>query len=59
MSMLFHVTGPQFGDFEAGALAAVAGERVSIVVGGIGAMGVSGWYWVKGTALKGYVHLWK
>jgi MFS family permease len=56
ISMLFHMTGPQLGDFEAGALADITSVRVSAVVGGIGSMGVAGWYWVRDTALKRYVH---
>jgi hypothetical protein len=56
ISMLFNVTGPQLGDYEAGLLAHYTGERLSIVVGGIGCALVSGWYWVRGKALKHYEH---
>lgn len=33
-SSLFHISGPQLGDFEAGAIAGLKGERFSIVLGG-------------------------
>ena len=56
ISMLFHMTGPQLGDFEAGAVADLTTVRISAVIGGVGSMGVAGWYWVRDTALKRYVH---
>jgi MFS family permease len=56
IGMLFHMTGPQLGDFEAGAVADAAGTRTSIVIGGIGCMAVSSWYWMRDTALKRYHH---
>jgi hypothetical protein len=55
-SMLFHMTGPQLGDFEAGWLADRTTIRFSIVVGGFGGLAVAGWYWVRGRALRQYVH---
>ncbi len=56
ISMLFHMTGPQLGDFEAGAVADLTSVRISAVIGGVGSMGVAGWYWMRDTALKRYVH---
>lgn len=54
-SSLFHISGPQLGDFEAGAVADRLGERLSIVIGGIGAIIVSAW-WGRGGKLKEYEH---
>lgn len=54
-SSLFHITGPQLGDFEAGAVASVAGERFSIVLGGSLCMLVA-LHWSRAKALAGYVH---
>lgn len=54
-SSLFHISGPQLGDFEAGAVASVAGERVSIVLGGGLCMLVAG-LWSRARALTGYTH---
>ena len=56
ISMLFHMTGPQMGDFEAGVVGDLAGTRFSIVLGGVGCMGVSAWYWFRRTALRSYEH---
>lgn len=55
IGMIFQISGPQMGDFEAGALSRLTGERAAIVVGGFMALLVSGW-WGKGSPLKGYVH---
>ncbi len=49
-SSLFHISGPQLGDFEAGAVASVAGERASIVFGGFMCLVVAGW-WSRARAL--------
>jgi MFS family permease len=57
ISMLFHMTGPQMGDFEAGVVADAAGTRFSVVLGGVGCMGVSAWYWFRRTALRSYEHV--
>lgn len=54
-SSLFHISGPQLGDFEAGAVAARLGERASVVIGGLGAILVAAW-WGRGGKLKDYEH---
>ena len=64
-SVLFHATGPQLGDYEAGALAAFAaeqpalrgwaGERWSVTIGGAASILLSLW-WGKGGALREYEH---
>lgn len=54
-SSLFHISGPQLGDFEAGAVANVAGERFSIVLGGSLCVLVAIW-WSRAKALTGYEH---
>lgn len=54
-SSLFHISGPQLGDFEAGAVAHVAGERFSIVLGGGLCLFVALW-WSRAKALVGYEH---
>ncbi len=62
IGMLFQVSGPQLGDFEAGALAHGAGgirgigERGSIIAGGLGCFMVTLWYWMRGRALRDYEH---
>jgi MFS family permease len=53
--MLFHISGPQLGDFEAGAVASVTGERASVVIGGVACMFVA-LRWSGKTALKEYEH---
>lgn len=52
-SVLFHATGPQLGDMEAGTLAKFAGERWSIVVGGVASVILALW-WGRGGALREY-----
>ncbi len=52
---LFHISGPQLGDFEAGAVASVAGERFSIVLGGGLCMFVA-LHWSRAKALMTYEH---
>jgi MFS family permease len=52
---LFHISGPQLGDVEAGAVAAIAGERFSIALGGGLCLVVAG-LWSKANALTEYVH---
>ncbi len=54
-SSLFHISGPQLGDFEAGAVASWWGERVSIVVGGALCLVVAG-IWSRARALVDYEH---
>ncbi len=54
-SSLFHISGPQLGDFEAGAVAAAGGERFSIVLGGTLCMLVAA-HWSRAKALVGYEH---
>ncbi len=55
IGMIFQVSGPQAGDFEAAALAQVTTVRESLIIGGIGAMLISAWYRFRGPALDGYV----
>jgi hypothetical protein len=52
---LFQATGPQLGDFEAGAVAAGTGERLSVVIGGLACVGVAG-LWSRGRHLNDYEH---
>ncbi|MBS1724316.1 MAG: MFS transporter [Armatimonadetes bacterium] len=54
-SSLFHISGPQLGDFEAGAVAKFCGERNSIVIGGVLCLLVAA-HWSRAKALVGYVH---
>ncbi|MCB8933352.1 MAG: MFS transporter [Chthonomonadaceae bacterium] len=54
-SSLFHISGPQLGDFEAGAVATLSGVRFSIVLGGALCVGVAG-LWSRATALVEYTH---
>jgi MFS family permease len=55
-TMITQVSGPQLGDFEAGALASAIGERASIVVGGVGSLVVALWWQLRGKALREYEH---
>jgi MFS family permease len=54
-SSLFHISGPQLGDFEAGAVAHWWGERVSIVLGGGLCLFVAA-HWSRAKALAEYTH---
>jgi MFS family permease len=54
-SSLFHISGPQLGDFEAGAVARGTGERAAIVIGGALCMFVAG-HWSRAKALVSYEH---
>ena len=54
-SVLFHATGPQLGDYEAGAVALGVGERWSVVIGGAASLVLAAW-WGRGGALKSYQH---
>ena len=54
IGMIFQVSGPQLGDYEAAQLAAYTGTRASFIVGGLGAVFAAGWYWLRGPALRDY-----
>lgn len=54
-SALFHISGPQLGDFEAGLVARIFGERVSIVLGGALCLLVAG-HWSRAKSLTNYEH---
>lgn len=54
-SSLFHISGPQLGDFEAGAVAKFTGERFSVVLGGALCLLVAA-RWSRAKALVGYEH---
>ncbi|RYG25453.1 MFS transporter [bacterium] len=54
IGMIFQVSGPQLGDYEAAQLAAYTGTRASFIVGGLGAIFAAGWYWLRGPALRDY-----
>lgn len=53
-SMLFNITGPQLGDFEAGAVSALTGERWSVALGGMASTLIAA-YWSR-SALRRYEH---
>ncbi|AIE85366.1 MFS transporter [Fimbriimonas ginsengisoli] len=48
IGMIFQISGPQLGDYEAAGVAQVAGVRASLILGGIGAFAVAGWYRFNG-----------
>jgi len=52
---LFHISGPQLGDVEAGAVASLAGERFSIILGGSLCLGIAALF-SRGRGLADYVH---
>ena len=52
-SSLFHISGPQLGDFEAGLVAKLFGESVSIVLGGALCLLVAG-HWSRAKSLVDY-----
>lgn len=54
-SSLFHISGPQLGDFEAGAVADWKGVRFSVALGGILCMLVAA-HWSRAKELVGYEH---
>ena len=54
IGMIFQVSGPQLGDWEAAQLAGLAGARTSFVTGGLLAVLVAGWYALRGPALRDY-----
>lgn len=54
VNMIFFMGGPQLGEFEAGALAAIVGGPVSVIVGGIGTLVVVGILALKLPQLRKY-----
>ena len=54
IGMIFQVSGPQLGDYEAARVAAFTSVRTSFVLGGLGAALAAGWYAVRGPALRDY-----
>ncbi|MBS1715485.1 MAG: MFS transporter [Armatimonadetes bacterium] len=54
-SSLFHISGPQLGDFEAGAVADWKGVRFSVALGGFLCLFVAA-NWSRAKELVGYVH---
>lgn len=52
-SSMFHISGPQLGDFEAGVVAALWGERISIIVGG-GLCILVAAHWSRAKSLMNY-----
>jgi hypothetical protein len=55
-SMIFNITGPRLGDLEAGLVAKLVGERLSVVSGGIGCLVVAIVYAWKAKDLRAYEH---
>ena len=55
VAVLFHRSGPQLGDFEAGTVARAFGERASVIIGGIASLLVSSIWW-RSRDLKEYEH---
>lgn len=55
-SMLFNISGPQLGDFEAGAVSVATGERWAVSIGGMACMLVA-LHWSSGHALRDYEHI--
>ena len=54
IGMIFQVSGPQLGDWEAAQLAGFTSTRFSFVFGGLLAVFVAGWYRLRGPALRDY-----
>lgn len=54
IGMIFQVSGPQLGDFEAATVAGLTSARFSLALGGFGAMFVAAWYQLRGPALRDY-----
>lgn len=54
-SSIFHISGPQLGDYEAGLLARFIGERGSIVSGGVACLFVA-LHWLRSPGLRDYEH---
>jgi hypothetical protein len=55
IGMIFQISGPQLGDYEAAAVAQATSVRVSLILGGLGAFVVAGWYRFRGR-LRDYEH---
>lgn len=56
VSQIFHISGPQLGDFEAGAVAGMMGERWSVALGGIASLLVGAVWFRNAEPLRDYVH---
>ncbi len=54
IGMIFQVSGPQLGDYEAAKVADLVGIRYSFVLGGFGAVFAALWYQFRGPALRDY-----
>jgi len=53
-SMIFNIAGPRLGDLEAGAVAGLIGERLSVVTGGVGCLIVAVYYGWRARELRNY-----
>ncbi len=54
IGMIFQVSGPQLGDWEAAQVAGLTSTRFSFVLGGLGAVFAAAWYGFHGPALRDY-----
>lgn len=54
IGMIFQVSGPQLGDYEAAKIADLTSPRTSFVLGGLGALFAALWYQFRGPALRDY-----
>lgn len=54
IGMIFQVSGPQLGDYEAAKVADLTDVRTSFVLGGLGAVFAALWYRFRGPALRDY-----
>ncbi len=54
INMMFYMGGPQLGEFEAGAVAALFGAPLSVVIGGIGTLVIVAWVAAKLPLLRNY-----
>ncbi len=54
VNMIFFMGGPQLGEFEAGAVAALFGASVSVVSGGVATVAIVAWIAWKARALREY-----
>lgn len=55
-SMIFNIAGPRLGDLEAGIVARLIGERLSVVTGGVGCILVAAFFGWRAKELRAYVH---
>jgi len=55
-SMIFNIAGPRLGDLEAGIVARLIGERLSVITGGAGCLLVAAFYGWRAKELRAYVH---